>query len=65
MQKTWMVLVDSTTFISKKHPTPEEAKLEAERLMLLPGNLGRGATILEAVQYGKMRREPIVWEPVE
>lgn len=57
----WMVLVDDTKSISKKHLSLEDAKQEAERLLSLPENASRGVTILAAVAYGGRKAQPIEW----
>ena len=65
MEKFWMVLVDGTEFCRVRHSSLEDAKAEVERLLLLPGNQGKGATILEAVEYGKAPVIlPVEFEPI-
>jgi len=64
MDKFWMVLIDDTSGCRYKHPTFESARIEAERLLRDESNQGKGATILEAVEYGRKVYPPITWEPV-
>ena len=58
--KFWMVLMDDTMSTTYKHESLESARSEAERLLKQDRYNGRGVTILEAIEYGK-----IVWPPVE
>ena len=63
MEKFWMVLVDNTRGCTYKHYSLESARIEAERLLNLPSNYGRGATILESVEYGKIK-VPVTWDKI-
>jgi hypothetical protein len=63
--KFWMVLIDGTSGCTYKHADLESARVEAERLLRLPSNYGKGATILEAVEYGKIKPAPVEWQPIE
>jgi hypothetical protein len=65
MDKFWMVLIDGTESCRYKHPTFESARIEAERLLNKTGNFGNGATILEAVEYGKIKLNPIEWAKID
>ena len=60
-EKFWMVLVDGTETCRYKHETLELARLEAERLIKLPLNYGKGVTILEAIEYGTIIYPPVEW----
>ena len=64
MERFWMVLIDGTRGCSYKHLTIESARAEAERLLRLSSNIGRGATIIEAVEYGRIVYPPVIWSPV-
>ena len=64
MDKFWMVLIWGTPSASYKHTSLESAAQEAERLLALPENRSKGAVILEAVQYGKPKPAPILWERI-
>ena len=63
--KFFMVLVDDTRCCSKKHSTKRGAKAEAERLVRLPSNQDKGATILEAIEYCKIEYYPITWQGIK
>ena len=60
MHKFWIVKIDGTASTSVEHPTYLDAINEAQRLLNLPQNAGRGATILEAIEHG--RHYNIRWE---
>ena len=62
IKKVWLVLVDDT-HISHRHTTLESALAETERLIRLPENHGRGAIVLEAVDYAELvtPAPPILW----
>ena len=62
--KFFMVLVDGTHSCSKKHYSKHEAVIEAERLVRLPSNQDKGATILEAIEYCKIEYYPITWRGI-
>ena len=62
--KFWMALIEGTGGCSYRHPSLEEARKEAERLLGLPGNLYKTATILEAVESGKFVPTPVRWEEI-
>jgi hypothetical protein len=53
--KFYMVLIDGTRGCTYKHADLESARVEAERLLQMPSNYEKGATILEAVEYGKIK----------
>jgi len=61
-EKFWMVLIDGTRSTSYKHTTFDSARIEAERLLKLC-EPDRGATILEAVEYGRIKNPPFEWTP--
>jgi hypothetical protein len=61
MDKFWMLLVDGRESCHFCHMTLESARREAERLLNLPENLGKGVTILSAIEYGKIQIHPIDW----
>jgi len=62
--KFWMVLVDGTFGCSYRHPSLESARREAERLLRLPSNQEKGVTILEAMEYGRIKYPPVAWEAI-
>jgi len=67
MDKFWMVLIDGTVKTQQRHNSLQEAMEEAERLLNLPEHKGsgRGATILEAVCYGKPQIMPVEWTKLD
>ena len=64
MDTFWMVIIDDKASCSKRHPTFEEARIEAARLVRQEAATGsvRGATILKAVVYGRIDSASIAWE---
>ena len=64
-KKFWMVLVDNSDGCKHMHSSLGAAKQEVERLLQLPGNREKGATILEAMEYGTVPLVSVEFEPVE
>jgi len=62
MYKFWMCLVDKTPSCSVQHLSKGDAKREAERLVNLPANAGKGVVLLEAVEYCKHPIWPVIWK---
>ena len=60
----WMILIDGTASCRAKHRTCMEAQDEAARLLSLPENAGRGATLLKSVAYGKLKIPPVLWREI-
>jgi hypothetical protein len=52
-------LKDSPTTI-KRHPTREQAEKEADRIALLPENLGKKVYVLEAMDYRFYEPHPLM-----
>ncbi len=50
-----MLLIDGTETCRKKHGTRGSALQEAERLLYIPENKGKGVTLLEAVSYAEIK----------
>ena len=59
--KFWMVWVEGKSGPTKKHFTPDEARLEAERLLRLPENKYYIAYILECMSFGAIESPPVIW----
>ena len=58
----WMVFIEGKGGSTKKHFTFDDARIEAERLLRLPGNdEGRKAYILGTCCVGGRESPPIVW----
>ena len=64
MDKFYMVYVDGRTGSTFKHPTPEDAEVEAERLAGLLGNRDRNVIILEAMSYCHLTPSPVEWHKI-
>ena len=62
MEKFWMVLIDETASAARRHKTQDLAQEEAERLLGLPGNRGKGVVILEAMWYGSIDKSQVIWD---
>jgi len=60
----WMVWIDGKMGPTKMHLVLNEARLEAERLLGLPGNQGKRAYILASTSYGVVESPPVVWRTV-
>jgi len=57
----WMVFIEGRGGLTKQHTECNEARLEAERLLHIPGNKGCKAYILESVSYGSIVEPPVIW----
>lgn len=62
--KFWMVWIEGRGNPTYKHYTLDDARLEAERLLRLPGNEWRKAFILESVSCGAIESPPVIWRTV-
>lgn len=68
MKKFWMLLVDGTTYPTRQHHSINDAITEATRLLNLKENWGKGVTLLEAVDRGRLGAlstpaiYPVIWE---
>ena len=61
-EKFWMVLIEGRGGSPEKHLTFDDARIEADRLLRLPGNDGgRKAYILGTCCIGERESPPIVW----
>lgn len=56
----WMVWIRGKSGPTRQHFTVDEARLEAERLLRLPGNQGMKAYILKATSCGEIS-SPVSW----
>lgn len=61
MQKFWMLLVDGATYPTRRHLNVSEAREEAGRLLNLRENWGKGITLLEAVDQGRLGYTPVTY----
>lgn len=59
----WMIWIEGKGGSTVQHFELDEARLEAERLLKLPGNEGRKAYILRANCYGVIE-SPITWRTI-
>lgn len=59
----WMIWIEGKSGPTVQHFVLDEARLEAERLLKLPGNHGRKAYILRANCYGVIE-SPITWRTI-
>lgn len=59
MEKFWIVIKDiKETYTSKRHPSEEEAKAEAERLCKKEN---ARFFVLEMVAYVEPQEPPVIW----
>ena len=63
-EQFWMVWIEGKSGPTHQHFTLDEARLEAERLLRLPGNQGRRAFILECTNVGAIESPPVIWRSV-
>jgi hypothetical protein len=49
--KFWMVWVHDTPTTKHRHPSYETARAEADRVAMLPHNIGKKVYILEALDW--------------
>jgi len=47
-----------------RHDTPEDARVEAERLARLPYNRGKKVYVLMMISYCEVPETPVVWHEV-
>jgi hypothetical protein len=59
-QKFWMVWLKDSPTTKKRHPTKEKAQQEANRIALLPENLGKKVYVLEAIDYRIVNLAPVL-----
>ncbi len=61
MDRFYMIYVEGKALPKIGHLEEEASTQEAERLALLPDNIGRKVYILEATSYCKVQPLPIKW----
>ena len=61
-QKFWMVWVNDTPTIKRRHPSRIQAINEADRIARQPNNTGKKVYVLEAIDYRWVSPSPLTHE---